>query len=140
MDLNWSRRWRDAFLEFFDRFDVGRSTRDHVTVDYGGKKYEYRVTDADLQKTPAWAPGQENPPLPVRRAIDAATKQLAMLLPNARDWQLAGVTLRPLENHWVYVVDFQEPPKPAGGDRQVSSGFQVVVLMSGIAMVPSVSR
>ena len=102
------------------------------TVDYGGKKYEFRIAEADLQTTPAWAPGQENPPLSARRAIDVATKQLATLLPNAKDWRLSAVTLRAIGNRWIYVVEFFE-------DRPVALGFQVVVLMNGVPVMPRVS-
>jgi hypothetical protein len=108
-----------------------------LTVDYGGKKYEYRITEQDLKRAPAWLPGQENPPLPARRAIDAASKQLATLLPNGKDWRLSQVTLKPVENYWYYVVEFLEPVS-AGAGRQLSSGFQVIVLMNGVTVMPRV--
>ena len=107
------------------------------TVEYAGKKYEFHVSDQDFQKTPAWAPGQENPPLSVRRAIDIATRQIATILPNGKDWRLYEVTLRPVENRWVYLVQFLEPLR--GADRQLSAGFQVVVLMNGQAVTPKVT-
>ena len=109
------------------------------TVNYAGKKYEFRITDEDLQKTPAWPPGQENPPLSARRAMEIAAKQMATLLPNGKDWQLEAITLRRVDNRWIYVVQFLEPPRADGPDRQVSSGFQVVVLMNGVPVVPRVS-
>src|SRR5262245_41906772 len=93
------------------------------TVNYAGKKYEFRITDEDLQKTPAWPPGQENPPLSARRATEIATKQMATLLPNGKDWQLEAITLRRVDNRWIFVVQFLEPPRADGPDRQVSSGF-----------------
>jgi len=108
------------------------------TVQYGGKTYEFRIADQDLQRTPAWQAGQENPPLSARRAIDIATKQLATLLPNGKDWRLYAVTLRPIENRWVYLVDFLEPLRDGAG-QQLSAGFQVVVLMNGAAVAPRVS-
>jgi hypothetical protein len=109
------------------------------TVEYAGKKYEFRISDDDLQKTPAWAPGQENPPLSARRAIDVATQELATLLPNGKDWRLYAVTLRPIESRWIYLVEFLEPVRPNGPERQLSSGFQVIVLMNGVAVMPRVS-
>src|SRR5262249_24700360 len=66
------------------------------TVEYSGKKYEFHIADQDLQKTPAWPATQENPPLSPRRATDIASKQLATLLPNGKDWRLYSVTLRPM--------------------------------------------
>jgi hypothetical protein len=109
------------------------------TVEYGGKKYEFRISDRDLQKTPAWLSGQENPPLPARRAIDIATKQLSALLPNGKDWRLYAVTLRPIENRWLYLVEFLEPLRRDDAGQQLSSGFQIVVLMNGAAITPRVS-
>jgi hypothetical protein len=109
------------------------------TVEYGGKKYEFHITDQDLQKTPAWAANQENPPLSARGAIDIATKQLAALLPNGKDWRLYSVTLRPIENRWIYLVEFLEPLRGDNAGQQLSSAFQLVVLMNGVAITPKVS-
>jgi hypothetical protein len=109
------------------------------TVDYAGKKYEFRIPDQDLQKTPAWAPDQDNLPFSPRRAIDVAKNQIAMLLPNGKEWRLYEVTLRPIDNHWVYLVQFLEPLRADGGSQQVSNGFQVVVLMNGTAVMPKIS-
>jgi hypothetical protein len=108
------------------------------TVEYGGKKYEFRIADQDLQKSPAWAPNQDNPPLSPRRAIDIAKKEIATLLPNGKDWRLYEVTLRPIDSHWVYLVQFLEPLRGDGGGQQLSSGFQVVVLMNGVAVMPRI--
>jgi len=109
------------------------------TVEYGGKKYEFRIPEQDLLKTPAWAPDQDNPPLSARRAIDIAKEEIAALLPNGKDWRLYEVTLRPLDDHWVYLVQFLEPLRPDGGGQQLSNGFQVVVLMDGVAVMPRIT-
>ena len=109
------------------------------TVEYGGKKYEFRIPDQDLQKTPKWAPNQDNPPLSPKRAIDIAKNEMATLLPNGKDWRLYEVTLRPIDSHWVYLVQFLEPLRGDGGGKQLSNGFQVVVLMSGVAVMPRIS-
>src|SRR5262252_2541116 len=106
------------------------------TVEYGGKKYEFHITDADLQKTPAWPASQENPPLSPRRAIDIASKYLATLLPNGKDWRLDRVSLKPIGDRWIYLVEFLEPLRGDGQARQTASGFQVVVLLNGMAVVP----
>jgi hypothetical protein len=118
---------------------LGAQAETTFTVEYAGKKYEFRIPDADLEKTPAWAPGQENPPLSARRAIDVATRQLSTLLPNGKNWRLHAVTLRAIDNHWIYLVEFLEPLRGDGGGQQVSAGFQVVVLMNGAAVTPRVS-
>jgi len=109
------------------------------TDEYEGKKYEFHISSEDLQKTPAWPDSQENPPLTARRAIEIASKQLAGLLPNGKDWRLYSVTLRPMENRWIYLVEFLEPLRGDNVIQQQSSGFQVVVLMNGVAVTPKVS-
>lgn len=110
------------------------------TVEYNGKKYEFRIPDQDLQKAPAWPPNQDNPPLSARRAIDAAKNEIATLLPNGKDWRLYEVTLRQIDNtHWVYLVQFLEPLRGNGNGQQLSNGFQVVVLMNGTAVMPRIS-
>jgi hypothetical protein len=108
------------------------------TVEYAGKTYVFRISDGDLQKTPTWTPTQENPPLSPRRAIDVATRQLSALLPNGKDWRLHAVTLRPIADRWIYLVEFLEPLREDGA-AQLSSGFQLVVLMNGLAVTPKVS-
>ena len=109
------------------------------TVEYGGKKYEFHITDQDLQKTPSWPANQENPPVSARRAIDIASKYLATLLPNGKDWRLYQITLKPIGDRWIYLVEFLEPLRGDAGAQQLSSGFQIVVLMNGVAVVPRVS-
>ena len=109
------------------------------TVEYGGKKYEFRISGEDLQKTPAWQPNQENPPLSPRLAIDIASKQLATLLPNGKDWRLFEITLRPIDNRWIYLIQFLEPLRGNGAAQQTSTGFQIVVLMNGVTVMPRVS-
>jgi hypothetical protein len=109
------------------------------TVEYGGKKYEFRISEQALQNTPVWTPDQDNPPLSARSAIDIAKNEMAALLPNGKDWRLYEVTLRPLDDHWVYLVQFLEPLRPDGGGQQLSNGFQVVVLMNGVAVMPRIS-
>jgi hypothetical protein len=109
------------------------------TVEYGGKTYEFRIPEQDLQKTPVWSPDQDNPPLSARSAIDIAKKEIATLLPNGKDWRLYEVTLRPVDDHWVYLVQFLEPLRTDGGGQQLSKGFQVVVLMNGVAVVPRIT-
>jgi hypothetical protein len=109
------------------------------TVEYNGKKYEFHIPDQDLQKAPDWPATQQNPPLSARRAIEVARDEISMLLPNGKDWRLYEVTLRPIDDHWIYLVQFLEPLSGDGKGQQLSSGFQVVVLMNGVAVMPRVS-
>jgi hypothetical protein len=63
-----------------------------------------------------------------------ASKYLATLLPNGKDWRLDRVSLKPVGDRWIYLVEFLEPIRGDRGGQQVSSGFQVVVLMNGVAV------
>ena len=110
------------------------------TVEYNSTKYEFHITEQDLQAAPSWPANQDNPPLSARRAIDIASKELATLLPNGKDWRLYEVTLRPIDDHWVYLVQFLEPLRSNAGGQQLSSGFEIVVLMNGTAVMPRISK
>jgi hypothetical protein len=114
---------------------LGGQLETTFSVEYAGKKYDFRITEQDLKSAPTWPAAQENPPLSARRAIEAASKQLAILVPNGKDWRLSGVSLKPIDTHWIYLVEFLEPLR-AGASDQVSQAFQVVVLMNGVAVVP----
>ena len=105
------------------------------TTEYSGKKYVSRITEQDLRAAPSWPVNQENPPLSPRRAVDAASKYLATLLPNGKNWRLYQVTLKPVENYWIYIVEFLEP---VAQERQTSAGFSVVVLMNGVPVRPKI--
>ena len=63
---------------------------------------------------------------------------MATLLPDGKDWRLYEVTLRPIDTHWVYLVQFLEPLRDNGAGQQLSSGFEIVVLMNGMAVMPRV--
>lgn len=107
----------------------------HATF-YGyhdGKRYGFEVTPEKLEKSPSWGDDEENPPLPVRRAIEAASAYLKKLMPDAEKWRRSGIKLMPLGEKWVYVVEFTEPP-PEGTMEHLSSPFGIVVLMSGEAV------
>ena len=103
-----------------------------------GKQYESKVTIETLESSPVWADGQENPPLPARRAVELASAQLSKIVPDGSKWGLQRILLQPVGSKWVYVVEFLEPP-PA--DNLSPDGrrdtFSVVVLMSGEAVEPT---
>jgi hypothetical protein len=117
---------------------VGSAAGDYFP--FAIRRQELRIphSEQDLKQAPAWQPGQENPPLSARRAIDAAAKYLATLLPNGKDWRLYQVTLKPVESYWYYVVEFLEPLPNGGGQTISSAGFHVVVLMNGAPVMAKV--
>ena len=103
-----------------------------------GKRYGFEVTPEQLENSPSWVEDQDNPPLPVRRAIEAASAYLRKLMPNADKWSRRGLRLVPVGGKWVYIVEFTEP-RPKGQAEHLSTPFGVVVLMSGEAVEAKVS-
>ena len=57
-----------------------------------GKQYESKVTIETLESSPVWADGQENPPLPARRAVELASARLSKIVPDASKWGLQGLS------------------------------------------------
>jgi len=101
------------------------------------ERWDFVITRETLNQTPLWAEAEDVPPLPVRRAMSIAARQLAGLVSDAERWRFAEVSLRPIgePRHWVYVVDYSEPPpSPEGG---LTSRLALLVLMDGTAVAPS---
>jgi hypothetical protein len=96
-----------------------------------GERWDFNVTRDSLQETAPWPEPELSPPLPPGRAIQIAAEQLKSLVADAKHWRVNSVSLRPVgnEGHWVYVVEFEEPPpRPDGG---IHSALGLVVLMNG---------
>jgi hypothetical protein len=107
-----------------------------------GKRYESKVTTETLEASPDWTDGQDNPPLPARRAVELASAQLSKAVPDASKWGLQRILLQPIGAKWVYVVEFLAPlPEPKDGQALLSIGgrdtFSIIVLMSGEAVEPT---
>ena len=99
---------------------------------YRGHVYASRVTEEDLAKAPKWNPNfTDNPPLPPRKALNAAIAQLQKL--NSRSklgittaFDLKSIALENLEfDRWIYQISFKLP--------NGFYPFQVMVLMDGTA-------
>lgn len=105
---------------------------------HDGKRFEFEVTSEQLANSPPWVEGQDNPPLPPRRAFEVASAYLRKLMPDAEKWQRRELRLVPVREKWVYVVEFTEPP-PGNMAEHLSAPFGVVVLMSGEALEAKVS-
>jgi hypothetical protein len=97
---------------------------------HGGKRYDFEVTAEQLTNCPAWVEGQDNPPLPARRAIEIATNYLPKLFPDAEKWEMSGFSVIPVGEKWVYLVQFIEPA-PENVSEHLTTEFKIVVLMNG---------
>jgi hypothetical protein len=97
---------------------------------HGGKRYDFEVTAGQLINCPAWLEGQDNPPLPARRAIEIATNYLSKLFSDAEKWEMNGFSVIPVGEKWVYLVQFIEPA-PKNVSEHLITEFKIVVLMNG---------
>jgi hypothetical protein len=101
------------------------------------ERWDFAIARATLSQTPVWDEADASPPLPVRRAMSIAAKQLAGLVPDADRWRFEAVSLRQIggAGHWVYIVDYNEPPPSSVGG--LTSRLSLVVLMDGTPIVPT---
>jgi len=100
--------------------------------------YFFVVKSDQLNQTPQWENTQENPPLPVNKAISIANEQLKSIIGDTENWEMDEIVLNPPRgkfNRWFYLVSFKEKPSTsifAG----VLPFFQIPVLMDGATIAP----
>jgi len=113
---------------------------------YEGYKYTVDLSSEQVQKAPEWLPSEDNPPLPARKALKAATDVLYQLLPDAAKWTLRSISLEPVCGHtgWAYVITFYSyfhaPPGYRGGFSGYLPPMTLCVLMDGKAIEPVVTK
>jgi hypothetical protein len=103
---------------------------------HAGKRYDFRITLDGLSKSPVWLDDAANPPLSPRQASAVASDYLKTLFSDAENWRVSKISLQPIRDRWVYTVEFIAPLPPGYADY-LSSPFNVVVTMNGLA-VPAV--
>lgn len=108
---------------------------------YKGNRYDFNITQAQLNGTPSWSALSANPPLAPRRAMALATAYLPKLVEEAGKWHQDEVALTKVGSgdKWVYVVKFSgfHPPNVVDGPVPV---MRLVVLMNGEVVVPVISK
>jgi hypothetical protein len=104
----------------------------------GDMRYDFRITPEQLANTPAWLEDQPNPPLSPRRAREIAVVSLETLFADGAQWRRSAIALVPVNDRWVYTIEFTEPLKGECTDC-LSTPFIVVVLMDGTAVSATVS-
>ena len=130
-------RWLILFM--FTLINLGAVTnaqtpaRFHSTWD--NKRYDFYVTEEQLKQTPTWAANEEAPPLAPRSALASARKSLETLIEGSDHWQVTRISLTPMWQSWVYLIEFAKPTNESHGPRP---HFAVVVLMNGEAVQPKV--
>ncbi len=105
------------------------------------KHYEFKVSQADIARTPVWAPGADFPPLSARKAQDIARREMQELLGGGKQpWELRETTIVAMGDgmHFVYVIQF-EPPSDGQG-YTMCDFMRILVLMDGTVPKPIVSH
>jgi hypothetical protein len=109
-----------------------------------GQPWEFRPTEAQLNSSPRWKQGDDNPPLSPRAAERAARSLLQQLkCESAADWELHQIALQPvsgMQNVWIYLVEFSQAlgiRKNTAVGSSLPRVVDVVVLFNGKAVVPA---
>ena len=112
-----------------------------VSGSYKGRRYESLVMESRIAKAPKWRESRENPPLPARKAMTFARKQLSGIAPDFADWSIQRLVLEPVggKGMWIYVIDF-EPPIPSDGLEGMPFFVKIIVLMDGSTITPALSE
>jgi hypothetical protein len=108
---------------------------------YDGKQYSFEISTEILESSPSWKESENNPPLPAQVALQRARARLALLFPNAKQWEVSEIVLRVITaqalNRWIYIVRFK-PPESNQTIKGAPAGMDIVVMMNGIAINPIV--
>ena len=120
-----------AFANLFESYSaIGKVDNKH---------YEFKVSQANILRTPVWAAGADFPPLSARKAQEIARRDMQELLGNAKQpWELRETTIADMGDgmHFVYVIQF-EPP--SDGEGCIGCEFlRILVLMDGTVPKPIV--
>ena len=108
---------------------------------YDGKIYESKVTPEMLERSPAWLESADSPPLSPRRALEVAEEYLPKFVSKAKKWRNSKISLYPVGEKWVYVVEFTEQlPEDVRKYDGPAHLFSVLVLMNGEVVIPVVKR
>ena len=105
----------------------------------GEKHYEFKVSQANIVRTPVWAPGADFPPLSARKAQDIARREMQELLRSGKQpWELRETSIADIGDsmHFVYVVQFE--PASDGQGCTMCDFMRILVLMDGTVPKPIV--
>lgn len=113
----------------------------------GNQHWTSAATQADIDEAPKWdSASTDTPPLSPGEAIRAARQVMEKLTLESETgkWRVGpdGVGLHPASHGWIYIVNFETVPQkckdsgPCAIDSITSGGMNIIVLMSGRAIVP----
>lgn len=97
------------------------------------RQYLFCTTRGALRATPKWEPEAAFPPLPPKRAVEAAIRSVAYI--GVSSWNIEHIALKEAgEGRWMYLVRMTEADIAITG---VPFFIEVPVLMDGVAVEAS---
>ena len=103
------------------------------------KQYEFKVSQADILRTPVWAADADFPPFSARKAQEIARRQMQELLGSGKQpWELRETTITDMGDgmHFVYAIQFE--PSSDGQGCIGCEFMRILVLMDGTVPKPIV--
>jgi hypothetical protein len=125
-----------ALLAFF-AWTASSESGDNDSDVVLSRRYTTRITAEHRQRSPAWDDGAENPPLSAKQAKALATQMKDSVVKDSDThwWGLHGLTLRPMDGKWIWVVTFREHTRN-GISTGPATELDIVVMMDGTALEP----
>jgi hypothetical protein len=107
------------------------------TAEIGGQR-GYAITKSQLDRSPRWADGKENPPLSARDARERGVVGIERLqklgLLRKYPVKVVETSLRPIDSEkWMWIVTFEEKTYASSG---IASSQQIAILMDGSILDP----
>ncbi len=107
-----------------------------------GTRVELILDSDQIKKTPAWSPGQGEPPFSVQRAVEVGITWANDHYKRFDSVEVSQISLRPFgcsteRNHWYYVIDFTPV---MDGSRMHSSFYWAAVLFDGTVVGATESK
>ena len=99
-------------------------------------RYDFKVTDEMIAKTPVWREKDDHPPLSEREALNLASIRLADLNFDSKEWKLDTLSLKELDDRrWVYLAVFKSLVLSQSSPVTVT----IPITMTGYAVSPRVT-
>ncbi len=104
---------------------------------------QFFVELPDKPVGPIWSSDAGNPPLPAANAIRLAIEQRNRLVGDTEDlvWSLESASIVPWQyetGFWYWHITFDLNPRPGRGGTGIPARFDVIVLMDGTVLQPTI--
>jgi len=126
-----------VFLSFTVSFAQNQQKEKLVRASssFRGEFFSYKLTDLDFTETPSWKPGETDPPLSVRRAVEIARINLPRFVKEAEKWRIRKIDLNNIiDDKWFYTIFFTCSDVKCGENQERE--FMSIVKMDGTIIEP----